>query len=282
MRGDDCDGGPTASIAAVVFDWAGTVVDFGSLAPMNAFKQLFERHGVAITIAEARAPMGLPKWQHIQAIGAQPRVAQAWRDAHGGAGLVDADVDALYDEYAPMNRQAVTRHAQLVPGVVEVVQLLRARGIAIGSTTGYARDVIRPLVALAAQQGFTPDNLVCADDVRTSRPSPMGMFRTFLDLGVWPAWRVVKVDDTVPGLLEGRHAGCWTVAVTVSGNEVGLSLDAWNARSPTDQSRARAHAADRLAHAHPDYTIDTVADLPTVLQSLERRLAAGQRPQALR
>jgi phosphonoacetaldehyde hydrolase len=108
------------------------------------------------------------------------------------------------------------------------------------------------------------------------------MFRTFLDLGVWPAWRVVKVDDTVPGLLEGRHAGCWTVAVTVSGNEVGLSLDAWNARSPTDQSRARAHAADRLAHAHPDYTIDTVADLPTVLQSLERRLAAGQRPQALR
>jgi glycogen operon protein len=76
---------------------------------------------------------------------------------------------------------------------------------------------------------FVPDNLVCAGDVSENRPAPLGMYRCFLDLGVWPARRVVKVDDTVPGLLEGRHAGCWTVAVTASGNEPGLSAQAWQA-----------------------------------------------------
>ena len=39
---------PSLPLQAVVFDWAGTVIDFGSLAPMDAFVQLFARYGVRI------------------------------------------------------------------------------------------------------------------------------------------------------------------------------------------------------------------------------------------
>lgn len=56
-------------IHAVILDWAGTTVDFGSFAPtqifVEAFRQAFD---VEITLAEARVPMGLGKWQHIEAL----------------------------------------------------------------------------------------------------------------------------------------------------------------------------------------------------------------------
>lgn len=57
-----------AKLKAVVLDWAGTVIDFGSFAPMGVFVDVFRRFGVDVTIAEARVPMGLPKWDHIDAM----------------------------------------------------------------------------------------------------------------------------------------------------------------------------------------------------------------------
>jgi phosphonoacetaldehyde hydrolase len=271
------DDAPATGLAAVVFDWAGTVVDFGSQAPMGAFVELFASEDVAITVAEARVPMGLPKWQHIQALGRLPTVAAAWRRRHG-RDMDVADIDRLYERFTPMNRAAVPRHAQLIEGVPTLMRELRERGLKIGSTTGYNREIMDVLVPLAATQGFVPDNLVCAGDVRENRPAPLGMYRCFIELGVWPARRVVKVDDTVPGLMEGRHAGCWTVAITVSGNETGLSAEAWAALPADEQARRRTAAAARLAVAQPDYTIDTVAELLPVLQAIERRLAAGEGP----
>jgi phosphonoacetaldehyde hydrolase len=266
-------------LAAVVFDWAGTVVDFGSHAPMGAFVELFKSQGVAITIAQARLPMGLPKWDHIKALGQLPDVAQAWQQVQGHA-WTDADVDRLYALFTPMNMAAVPAHAQLIDGVPALMQALRARGLKVGSTTGYNRQIMSMLAPLCAAQGFVPDNLVCAGDVSENRPAPLGMYRCFIDLGVWPAHRVVKVDDTVPGLLEGRHAGCWTVAVLVSGNEVGLTAAQWAALSRDEQAARRLQAAGKLADARPDYSVDTVAELPQVLDEIDDRLARGERPQA--
>ena len=269
--------GERNSLAAVVFDWAGTVVDFGSHAPMGAFVELFKQQGVAISIAEARVPMGLPKWDHIRALGSLPRVADAWHSAHG-RGFTDADVDRLYALFTPMNMAAVPAHAQLIDGVPELMNTLRRRGLKVGSTTGYNRDIMAVLAPLCAQQGFAPDNLVCAGDVPENRPSPLGMYRCFLDLAVWPAHRVVKVDDTVPGLMEGRHAGCWTVAVLASGNEMGLTAAQWQALTAAEQAAHRQRAEVGLAAARADYAVDTVADLPAVLDRIEHRLAAGERP----
>ena len=271
--------GDINTLAAVVFDWAGTVVDFGSHAPMGAFVELFKSQGVEISVAEARVPMGLPKWDHIRALGRLPRVADAWHGAHGRA-FDDADVDRLYALFTPMNAAAVPHHAKLIDGVPELMAHLRQRRLKIGSTTGYNRDIMAVLAPLCAAQGFTPDNLVCAGDVPQNRPSPLGMYRCFLDLGVWPAHRLVKVDDTVPGLMEGRHAGCWTVAVLVSGNEMGLTPAQWQALSATEQSARREQAEARLADARADYAVDTVAELPAVLDRIERRLMAGERPPA--
>jgi phosphonoacetaldehyde hydrolase len=267
----------TGSLKAVVFDWAGTVVDFGSQAPAGAFIQLFARYGVPISEAEARAPMGLPKRDHIIAIAQTPGVAARWRTSQGET-FDEAHADRLYEEFGPMSAWAAAQSAELVPGTLLVLASLKERGLRVGSNTGYSREIMRDVAAIAARQGFEPACMVCADDVPRSRPSPMAMYRCFLELDVWPASSVVKVDDTVPGLQEGRHAGCWTVGVLASGNEVGLSLAAWRSLDASAQAVRLQRASTALSRAAPDYVIDTVADLPPVLDIIEQRLARGETP----
>ncbi|KTR03193.1 phosphonoacetaldehyde hydrolase [Aureimonas ureilytica] len=266
-----------SEIKAVVFDWAGTVIDFGSRAPMGVFVEAFASFGVAVSVAEARGPMGRPKWDHIAAMLAEPRVAKAWEAAQGTA-ADGAAVDRIYEIFVPMNEAAVADYAELVPGAAEAVAALRERGCRIGSTTGYTRSIMERLLPLAAAQGFSPDNLVCAGDLPEGRPSPMNMYRTFLELGVWPAWRTVKVDDTGVGIEEGVHAGCWTVGVALSGNEAGLSLAELAALSQDERAalRQRARAALQAHGAH--VVIDSVADLLPVIDEIEARITRGERP----
>lgn len=264
-------------IQAVVFDWAGTIVDHGSRAPMGVFVEVFRRFGVEISVAEARAPMGLPKWQHIQAVGRQPAVAARWQTAHG-RDFADTDVDRIYEIFTPLNVEVVPQFADIIPGALDTVAAVRARGLKIGSTTGYNRPIMEVLAPLAAAAGYRPDNLVCAGDLVEGRPGPLMMYRCFTDLGVWPAASVVKVDDTVPGIEEGLNAGTWTVGLAVSGNGFGLSAAETAALSPAEFAERRALAARELTLSGAHYVIDSVADLLPVLDAIEGRLARGEQP----
>ncbi len=266
-----------APLQAVVFDWAGTVLDFGSCAPMGAFVRLFERFGIDITIAEARGPMGMAKWDHIKAVGSLPRVAAQWQQQFG-RDFADADVDHLYEVFTPMNAAVVPDFADFIPGALETVAALRARGFKIGSTTGYNRPIMEVVSKIAAQGGFVPDNLVCAGDLAAGRPSPLMMYRCFADLGVWPPHTVVKVDDTGVGLEEGLNAGTWAVGVAISGNATGLSLADWLALTAAQQAECRAAATAQLKAAGAHVVIDSVADLLPVIDELNARLARGERP----
>lgn len=264
-------------LKAVVFDWAGTMIDFGSFAPMGVFVEAFSRFGIEVSIAEAREPMGRPKWDHIVAMLAQPRIRAAWEAKHKRT-PTDADVQAVYDVFVPLNEEVVSQFSDLVPGAADLVIAMRERQLKIGSTTGYTRSIMERVLPLAKAQGYEPDNLVCAGDLPYGRPTPMNMYQCFLDLQVWPAHAVVKVDDTGVGIDEGREAGCWTVAVTLSGNEAGVTPEQLAAMSDEEVQKLRAHASDILGRHRPDYIIDTVADLLPVLNDIEQRLANGERP----
>jgi phosphonoacetaldehyde hydrolase len=264
-------------LKAVVFDWAGTVIDFGSCAPMGAFVSAFAEFGVAITIAEARQPMGLPKRAHIAALLHDLAIAGRWRDARGSS-PGEADIDAVFEVFVPLNAAVVQDYAAMIPGAVAMAETVRARGLKLGSTTGYTRPIMERLLPLAAAQGYAPDNLVCAGDLADGRPTPLMMYRTFADLGVYPPSAVVKVDDTIPGIAEGQAAGTWTVGVTVSGNMIGMSLADWSALPADRQAALRATAAAEMTAAGADYVIDSVADLLPVLDAIEIRLSRGGRP----
>ena len=112
-------------IQAAILDWAGTVVDHGSRAPMGAFVRAFAQFGVAISIADARGPMGMAKWDHIRAVGQTPSVAAAWRARHG-RDFTEGDVDAIFQVFEPMNIAAVRDHADIIPGAIAAIDALRA------------------------------------------------------------------------------------------------------------------------------------------------------------
>lgn len=253
---------------AVVFDWAGTMIDFGSFAPMGAFVEAFRKFGVETTIDEARAPMGAPKRDHIKAMLAAPRLAAEWQRVHGAA-PTEADIDRVYEVFVPMNEAVVADYAQLVPGAGEAVERLRAMGLRIGSTTGYTRSIMERVLPVAATQGYAPDNLVCADDLPEGRPGPLGMYKCFIDLHVYPPESVVKVDDTEPGIAEGVAAGCITVGVALSGNYVGKTPEELAAMPAAERNALREAAAERLRRAGAQHVIDTVADLPELLERLD-------------
>lgn len=79
--------GSDIRLEAAVLDWAGTVVDYGCMAPADTFVRAYAALGVDITRAQARAPMGMAKRDHIREIGRMPEVAASWRASHGRAGL---------------------------------------------------------------------------------------------------------------------------------------------------------------------------------------------------
>lgn len=253
---------------AAVFDWAGTTVDFGSFAPMGVFVQAFAEFGIEATIEQARGPMGAPKWDHIRAMLDMPEIAAQWQAKHGHA-PTDADVDKIYEIFVPMNEKVAADYADLVPGCKAAIDDLRAMGLKIGSTTGYTRSIMENVLPVAAAQGYTPDNLVCSDDLPEGRPGPLGMYKCMVDLVAYPPAAILKVDDTEPGIKEGVAAGCVTVGVALSGNAVGKTVAELAAMSEDEIAPLRAHATAILKAAGADYVIDTVADLPALVRALD-------------
>ncbi len=265
-------------IKGVVFDWAGTIVDFGSLAPMGAFVTLFARHGVSISIAQARIPMGLPKLDHIRALGQMPDIAQAWQQAHGRA-FAEADAQALLAEFEPMSAAAAMERSDFIPGFLDSLAWLKGQGLRVATTTGYSRRIMRPLIEKARTLGFSPDLVVCCDDVARSRPDPMGMHACMDAMGLRDQpHAVVKFDDTAPGLAEGLRAGCWTVGVSASGNALGWSFEQWQQASFDERREADGRAAAVLREAGAHLVVPSVAELPEALGRLAQRLAFGERP----
>jgi phosphonoacetaldehyde hydrolase len=267
----------TGPVRAVILDWAGTAVDYGCIGPTAVFVDVFHRFGVAVTKDEARQFMGLMKKDHLRSMCALPRVAARWQAAHGRIPN-EADIDALYAETEPMMVAAVARHAEPIPGLLAFAEALRRKGIRIGSTTGYTRPMMEVLVPEARAKGYRPDAVVCPSDAPAGRPYPWMCYLNAIRLGVHPMSAMVKIGDTLSDIEEGLNAGMWTVGITRTGNLLGLS-EPETERLPPDELASRLRAAEgtlRRAGAH--YTVEGIWEALPVIEAIESRLAAGERP----
>jgi phosphonoacetaldehyde hydrolase len=265
------------SIQLVIFDWAGTTVDFGCFAPVTAFQQTFARHGVEVTVAQVRGPMGLSKKDHLRLLLELPEVAARWHEVQGRDWNVQ-DLEDLYNDFLPLQLQEIESHSRLVPGLLDCVAELRRRGIRIGATTGYFRQAAERLYPAARQQGFVPDHCLCGEEVPAGRPAPWMIFRAMEALGVYPPVVVVKVGDTVPDIAEGRNAGVWSVGVTRSSSEVGCTEEEFERLPEPQRQEKLTSARNKLFDAGAHSVIETVADLPAVLSDLARAVQRGENP----
>ena len=261
-----------AKVRLVIFDWAGTTIDHGSMAPTIPFVRTFAAKGVEITLDEARGPMGLHKKDHIRALLEMSAVAARWQKRHGSL-ATEADITDLYERFIPLQMEVIDDFTRLVPGVLDCVRQLRTRNIRIGATTGYFRTAADRVYAGAAAQGYKPDCCVCAEDVAFGRPAPWMIFRIMEALDVYPPLAVVKVGDTVPDIEEGLAAGAWSVGVLRSSSEVGCTEEEWT-KLPAAEQGARLEACRKMmmdAGAHA--VVETLDELPLLISNIENGTA---------
>ncbi|WEJ70027.1 phosphonoacetaldehyde hydrolase [Pseudomonas sp. PSE14] len=266
-------------LQAAILDWAGTVVDFGSFAPTQIFVEAFAEFGVQVSLEEARGPMGMGKWDHIRTLCDIPAIGERYRAAFGHL-PTDDDVTAIYERFMPLQIEKIAEHSALIPGALDAIATLRKQGLKIGSCSGYPAVVMEKVVALAKTNGYIADHVVATDEVPNGRPHPAQALANVIALGVNDVAACVKVDDTWPGILEGRSAGMWTVALTCSGNALGLTYEQYKALPAHQLEQERKRIGQMFEGSRPHYLIDTIADLPAVIIDINARLARGEMPQS--
>ena len=268
-----------SKLQAAILDWAGTVVDFGSFAPTQIFVEAFGEFDVQVSIEEARGPMGMGKWDHIRTLCDQPQITERYKKVFGRA-PTDDDVTAIYERFMPLQIEKIAEHSALIPGALDTIAALRAQGIKIGSCSGYPAQVMAKVVELAATNGYVADHVVATDEVPNGRPWPAQALANVIVLGIDDVGACVKIDDTVPGILEGRRAGMWTVALVCSGNALGLTHAQYKALAPDTLATERKRIHALFEGSRPHYLIDTISDLPEVIADINKRLAQGEMPQS--
>ncbi|HEO69929.1 MAG TPA: phosphonoacetaldehyde hydrolase [Candidatus Hydrogenedentes bacterium] len=264
-------------LKAVILDWAGTTMDYGCFAPAVVFIEVYKRHGVEISMAQARGPMGAHKRDHIRQIAQMEEVAEKWQAIHGRR-PTEEDVEAMFTDFVPMQVKCLADYADLVPGCLEALDEFRKRGLKIGSTTGYTDEMVEVLLVEASKRGYVPDSTVCATQVPAGRPTPWMCLQNAMNLGVFPMEAIVKVGDTLPDIYEGLNAGMWTVGLAMTGNEMGMTLEEIEALDPEVRARKRERAYTRMAQAGAHYVVDAIGDVPPLLDDINARLACGERP----
>jgi phosphonoacetaldehyde hydrolase len=258
-------------LKALVLDWAGTTVDFGSLAPARTLQKLFAGVRISLTESETRQHMGLPKKDHIREIVSLPRVRDAWQQVHGRI-PGEADAGELYQRFIPLQLSCLAEYSTLIPGMVEAVRCFRERGLKIGSTTGYTRAMLDLLLEITAKEGYRPDCSLSPEDVGSGRPYPFMIYENAVRLGVYPLAAIAKIGDTPADIHEGLNAGAWSIGIAGTGNRIGLPLKEFLAlREPEKESRLAAARAE-LQNAGAHYVVDSLAQVPEVLDDIDARL----------
>lgn len=267
-------------VQGVVLDWSGTTADAYVLAPAVVFVECFKRQNVTISMTEARGPMGLRKDLHIAELTKDPEIRERWKQTHGRY-PDQSDVDRMFGDFVPLQLECLRQYTQLLPGVAETVKRLQKEyGIKIGSTTGFLRSMVDILEEDAAKQGYVPDASVAGDEVEHgARPKPFMVYKNLDLMDIHPIHSVVKVDDTTSGVGEALEAGCWGVGVSLYSNYMDInSLEEAEKMSKEEMQARNEKSKDILTKYGAHYVIDTLVDLPGVIDDINARLARGEKP----
>lgn len=257
-------------IEAVIFDWAGTTVDYGCFAPVQAFIEAFKKFGIEPTVAEVREPMGMLKWDHIHTMMQMPRITEEWKCVHGR--MWDTkDVDAIYERSEKAIFKILHNFSTPKPFVLEAIEQLRAKGIKIGSTTGYTDEMMSYVVPAAKEQGYDPDAWFSPNSVNNmGRPYPYMVYKNMEALKVSSVDAVVKVGDTVADIKEGKTAGIISIGIVEGSSIMGLSEEEYEQLSDVEKEDNIRRVRKVYEGCGADYIIMNMSELPALIESMEK------------
>ena len=247
-------------IQMVVFDWAGTTVDYGSAAPGRVFEKVFKEAGITLTREEINGPMGMEKKDHIRALLSLPRTGRQWKQACG-RDWTEEDVETLYQRFEKTLFEIVDEYSVPIDGAAETVSTLRRQGLRIGSTTGYTSQMMEQVIPAAEALGYHADCVVTPDVTGSGRPGPFMLFECMRRMNVYPPCAVVKV---------GKNAGAWSVGILTGSNLLGLTEEEAGAMEPAELERRRQEAAEKYRQAGADLVIGSIRELPEAVRQINQ------------
>ena len=258
-------------VSAIILDWAGTTVDYGCFAPVNAFIKAFEEYGITPTMDETRQPMGMEKRAHVAKMLDGKRLASIWADKHKREHSKE-DIDAIYEKFEPALFETLADYTDPLPGIIETVKTLRKMGIVIGSTTGYTKKMMEIVAPIAKEKGYYPDCLICPEDVGSGRPFPYMVWRNLEMLKVQDIRNVVKIGDTAADMEEGKNAGCICVGILKGSSMLGLSEKEYAEMPPDKIDEFSAEAHRKYIDSGADFVINEIAELPKLIESINTEI----------
>lgn len=258
-------------VQLIVFDWAGTTVDYASSAPGTVFDRIFTLAGIHLTREEINGPMGMEKKAHIRELLSCESGNRQWQQTYGRPWNED-DVENLYEQFEETLYQVVAEYSSPIPGVVETVNGLKKQGLKIGSTTGYTSQMMEQVIPKAAAMGYSADCVVTPDVTGKSRPTPFMLFECMRQMNVYPPCTVVKVGDTALDMMEGKNGGAWSIGILKGSNLLGLTQQEYENMDQENLEKCKKEAAKRYREAGADIVIDSILDLPEAILEINRRL----------
>lgn len=255
-------------IEAVIFDWAGTTVDYGCFAPVQAFIEVFKEFGMEVTMEETRKPMGMLKWDHIKTMLEMPRIHDLWLQAHGRE-VEKKDIDKMHDAFTGKLMGILDQFSDPKPYVVETIETLRKMGLKIGSTTGYTDQMMEVVTKVAKEKGYEPDFWITPNSVENyGRPYPYMVFENLKHLHVTSVHAAVKVGDTISDIKEGIAAGVSTVGIIEGSSLMGLTQEEFENLTDKEKQLCYEKVEKQYKDAGADYVISTIKELPSLIESL--------------
>jgi phosphonoacetaldehyde hydrolase len=264
-------------IKSVIFDVAGTLIDYGCFAPVNTMIEVFASKGIRLTHKEIRYNMGLSKFDHIKSIFNADAVSKEWMKKTGGL-PEDEDVYLMCNEFNSRLKDNLVKYCEVIPGASEIVGNLRKRKIKIGITTGYNKEAMTVLMPLMKEKGIIPDSIVTPDEVPFGRPFPYMCYKNAINLNSYPLGMFVKVGDTLADIEEGLNAGMWTVGVIKGGNELGMSADELCASEINSLNDRTYEIREKFFHTGAHYVIDEIDNLELMIEHINQRIFDGESP----
>jgi phosphonoacetaldehyde hydrolase len=246
----------------VILDWAGTTVDYGCFAPVNAFALAFRTCGMEPTVEEIREPMGMLKRDHIRTMLTMPRLKEQWESLRK-AEPDEAAVEEIYGVFEASLMKSLADYAAPKPGTLKAVRELREMGISIGSTTGYTDAMMEIVTRGAAGQGYEPDFWITPDGTDgLGRPYPYMIFENMRHFRISSVEEVVKVGDTVSDIREGKQAGVRSIGVLEGSSALGLTEAEYEALSHDEKEALLGKVQKTFLAAGADDVLLNIGELP--------------------
>jgi len=259
-------------IEAVIFDWAGTTVDYGSLAPVIAFKKAFKDAGISLSDEEIRQDMGMAKWDHIGKILQLDDVKQQWEEKYSTLPN-DDDRKNIYANFQMSLIHYLKECTELKTGVLKTFNYLKEYGIKVATTTGYTAEMMKIVQDKAAEDGYVPDMVVTSEDVDgQGRPSPAMIHYIMRKFDIDDPKKIIKVGDTLVDIEEGKNANVQTVGIVEGSSLMGLSQVEFDDLNNEEQISKRNEVKRRFESVNADFVIDTIFDLVQIIEYLNESM----------